>query len=98
MVPTLSPGDWALGVAATTLRRGDLVVVRRASGFEIVKRLEAVPGDRVDGRVLGPDEWWVRGDHPSSIDSRRFGPVPRAAIRGRIVFVYWPVARRQGFP
>jgi len=98
MVPTLWPGDWALTVSARSLRRGDLVVVRRPEGLEMVKRLEGVPGDRLDGRVLGADEWWVVGEHPSSVDSRTFGPVTRAAIRGRLAFVYWPPAHRRGFP
>src|SRR2546423_13648382 len=43
MVPTLLPGDWALGVEAHTLKRGDVVVVEHPGrpGYEMVKRLTA---------------------------------------------------------
>jgi type IV secretory pathway protease TraF len=34
---------------------------------------------------LGPDDWFVLGDFPAaSSDSRRWGPVPRAAFRHRV--------------
>lgn len=42
-------------------------------------------------RTLGPDEYFVMGDHrDSSNDSRMFGPVPRQYIYGKAVFAYWP--------
>ncbi len=42
-------------------------------------------------RTLGPDEYFVMGDHrDSSNDSRMFGPVPRSYIYGKAVFAYWP--------
>ena len=60
----------------------------------MVKRITAGPGDDVAGRVLRIDEWFVAGDNAEwSTDSRRFGPVPRAAIVGRVRYVYWPPGR-----
>jgi signal peptidase I len=42
--------------------------------------------------VLGPQEYFVMGDHRSiSSDSRDFGPVDRSLIYGKAVFVYWPM-------
>jgi signal peptidase I len=101
MLPSLSPGDWALAVAATRYRRSDVVVVEHPArpGFEMVKRLVAVPGELTpDGHALGPGEFWIEGDRPeSSTDSRSFGPVRREHLKARIRFVYWPFQRRRRF-
>lgn len=99
MLPTLLPGDWALAAPVKRLERGDVVVVEhpRRPGYEMVKRLAAVPGDPVgEGRVLGPDEFWVEGDHAaSSTDSRQFGPVRRTQVTAKVLLVYWPAERRR---
>ena len=99
MRPALEPGDWALAVAPSRIRRGGVVVVEHPArpGFEMVKRVAAVPGDAApDGRVLGADEFWVEGDaSDASTDSRAFGPVGRANVKGSVRFVYWPPQRRR---
>jgi nickel-type superoxide dismutase maturation protease len=98
MVPTLMPEDWALVVTPRRFHRGDVVVVEHPGrpGYEMVKRLAGVPGDAVGGRTLGDDEWWLLGDHDaSSTDSRHFGPVTGAALKARVVLVYWPQERRR---
>jgi nickel-type superoxide dismutase maturation protease len=98
MAPTLLPGDWALAVRPGRLRAGDVVVVEHPSrpGLEMVKRIRAAPGEVApDGRRLGADSWWVQGDAPdASTDSRTFGPVSSADVRGVVRLVYWPRARR----
>lgn len=96
MLPTLEPGDWALAVTRP-VRAGDVVVVEhpRRPGLELVKRVVAVPGDAIAGRVLGADEYWVEGDAGgSSSDSRAFGPVTRGDVKGTVVYVWWPSGRR----
>jgi nickel-type superoxide dismutase maturation protease len=98
MVPTLMPGDWALVVEGHRPRRGEVFVVEHPGrpGYEIVKRIVGVPGDRVGDRSLAPDEFWVEGDRPdASTDSRQFGPVRREHVKARVLLIYWPKERRR---
>jgi signal peptidase I len=99
MSPTLEQGDWALAVAVGRLRRRDVVVIEHPTrpGFEVVKRIIALPGELTSvGRLLRSDEFWVEGDNRgASTDSRQFGPVTRDRVRARIRLVYWPVSRRR---
>ena len=86
MAPTLVPGDWALTIPLRRPKIGDVVVVEHPDrpGYEMVKRLTAVPGDRVGDRTLGPDEWWVEGDFAAaSTDSRAVRPRARGRIAGQ---------------
>jgi signal peptidase I len=99
MRPTLEPGEWAIAVAPRAIRPGDVVVVQHPArpDFEMVKRVVAGPGDVApDGVVLSGDELWVEGDDPAgSTDSRQFGPVHLAQVKGSVVLVYWPPERRR---
>ena len=46
----------------------------------------------MEPRIVGPDEYFVLGDHRSSSnDSRAWGMVPRRDIYGKAVFIYWPL-------
>lgn len=45
-------------------------------------------------RLLGPDEYFVMGDHRDhSHDSRSIGPIHQKDIRGRVICVLWPLRR-----
>jgi signal peptidase I len=100
MEPTLRPGDWLVATRPWRLRRGEVVLVRHPErNLDLVKRVAALPGDRVDGRTLGADEYLVVGDNRGeSTDGLDFGPVSRGAVLGVVRFRYWPhpgpVARR----
>ena len=88
MAPTLVAGDWALAFTPRRFTPGDIVVVEHPerAGYEMVKRLV---------RVVGADHYWVEGDAPeASTDSRTFGPVSEAALKAKIVAIYWPRGRR----
>ncbi|ORY82155.1 peptidase S24/S26A/S26B/S26C, partial [Protomyces lactucae-debilis] len=77
------------------LRVGDLVVASKPGGDDIfvLKRVIGMPGDIV---LKDPSEskrefikvpvghMWIAGDNLShSVDSRHYGPVPLALVRGR---------------
>ena len=87
MSPTLQPGDRLLVVGWLAPRVGDVVVARdpEAPTRLLVKRVAAVDRTGVDLRV-----------EPGAFgrDSRRFGPVAREAVLGRVVWRYAPPARR----
>lgn len=86
MVPTLDDGDRVVVLRARRLHVGDLVALRdpRVATRTIVKRVVAVDAGAVT----------VAGDNAEeSTDSRQFGPVPRALVRGRVVYRYAPAAR-----
>ena len=80
--------------------RGDVVVlVSPEDGRVLLKRVAAVPGDRVElgGRevIVPPDRYLVLGDNrDNSHDGRAFGLVERRAILGRVKGVFW----RDGAP
>jgi nickel-type superoxide dismutase maturation protease len=87
MSPSFVAGDRLLGFGWLRPRPGDAVAVidPREPSRLMVKRCAAVdPGGALR----------VEGDNPAhSTDSRHFGPVPRSAYRGRVVYRYAPVSR-----
>ena len=97
MHPALEEGEWAIAVRGRSLRRGDVVVVEHPGrpGFELVKRVVALGGDRApDGKALPVGRIWVEGDaSDASTDSRDFGPVDAASVTGIVVLVYHPARR-----
>jgi nickel-type superoxide dismutase maturation protease len=92
MVPTLLPGDRllvlrGLGPLRPAIRVGDLVALAdpRLPARIMIKRVAGLEGKRL----------FVRGDNDgASTDSRHFGPVEPAAVRGRVVYRYHPEDRR----
>jgi len=92
MVPTLLPDDrvlvWrGLGPLRPSIRVGDLVAVvdPRQPDRVMVKRVAGVAA----GQVM------VQGDNEAaSTDSRHFGPVSVAGLRGRVIYRYLPDERR----
>ena len=91
MLPAFEPGDRLLAVRTARIRPGDVVAVEdpRARGRLLVKRVHSVSGALLE----------VRGDNDSaSTDSRTFGPVPRAAVVGRVVYRYAPPERARWRP
>lgn len=90
MLPTFAEGDvlWSdrLVYRLRAPRKGEVVVVDHPKkALRMIKRVAAVPGELVDGRRLGPGEFFVTGDNPThATGSETFGPVSRQAIVGLV--------------
>ena len=92
MAPTLRPGDRMVAVRGLQARPGDIVAARdpRAPSRMLVKRVAYIDADR---------RLHLAGDDPSaSTDSRTFGPVTGSDLVARVVWRYWPRARRGPLP
>lgn len=98
MEPTLSAGDWVVGIRSPRrVRLGDVVVAEHPDrpGFEVVKRVTAVGRhDRDEGPPLAPGELWLEGDAGIGVDSADFGPVLATAVRARLGLRYRPLPPR----
>lgn len=91
MLPAFEPGDRLLAVKLPRIRPGDVVAVvdPRDSRRLLVKRVRSVAEGKLE----------LRGDHDSaSTDSRTFGPVPRSAVAGTVVYRYAPPGRSRRRP
>ena len=90
MEPALRDGEWWLAVRTRRFGAGDIVVIEHPeyAGLLAVKRL-------VRREASG---WWVEGDNPArSRDSRHFGALADASIRGRLIVRYRPLPRVRPF-
>jgi signal peptidase I len=73
---------------------GDTVVGRGGRVFVNDRKADEIATDPFPAVNLAADEYFVLGDNRSfSQDSRHFGSVPRDAIVGRVVLIYWPLGR-----
>jgi len=89
---------------------GDVVVARSPFDvrFTVCKRVTGLPGDEIvqppagpgmqESRIIVPPGYmWLQGDNlENSRDSRVYGPVPQALVRGKVVYQIWP-PRQVGF-
>jgi signal peptidase I len=98
MSPALQPGDRLLvlgppRVPRAWIRPGAVVAVPdpRHPGRTLIKRVSTVDPRRQTVEVLGDAR-------EASTDSREFGPVPRASIRGLAVYRYGPPGRKGRAP
>lgn len=86
------------------IKRGDVIVATNPNNPRLLvcKRVIGLPGDKVVIRSTIHEEFdrtitvptghiWLQGDNlDNSSDSRSYGPMPRAMIRGKVVAKIWP--------
>lgn len=73
---------------------GDTVVGRGERAFVNGTKADDIATAPFPSSRLGAKQYFVLGDNRSEAqDSRAFGPVPRAAIFGRVFLIYWPLGR-----
>jgi signal peptidase I len=91
--------DRAYPSPAQPLARGDVVVCDSSyqEHYSIVKRVVGLPGDELlrpewaAPYVVPPGHVWLEGDNAAnSMDSRHYGAIPSALVRGRVAAVAWP--------
>lgn len=106
MMPTFNHrGDVALlehiSVQFNTIKKGDIVVARSVQNprHSVCKRVLGLEGDQIrvgyhyGGKVVTvpPGHVWLQGDNThNSTDSRHYGPVPYALLKGRVFMKIWP--------
>ncbi|MBM3153248.1 MAG: S26 family signal peptidase [Chloroflexi bacterium] len=78
--PEYQEGDFAVVAASpfflSRLKAGDVIVFAHPDYGTLIKRVsQALPG-----------AVFVRGSRAESVDSRTFGPIPRPAITGKVVW------------
>jgi nickel-type superoxide dismutase maturation protease len=78
LYPDYREGDYVMVVTLPFLsfKTGDAIVFRHPTYGTMMKKIT-----RVDSSGL-----YVVGNHPDSIDSRRFGPVQRREVVGKVIW------------
>lgn len=83
-----------VGLPGESLRVGEAVQVNGQPLVEPYTHGSTPEGQYRGVHRLGPDEYFLIGDHrAASTDSRDFGPVAAAAVEGVVWLRYWPVSR-----
>ncbi len=108
MFPTVLDGSRAVSIAYMPWeipQKGQIVQIRipevilkkypkyRHIPVVLLKRVIAVPGDKVYNIFLASNQYWVQGDNTNvSGDSREFGPIPRTDFLSHVVYVVPPLS------
>ena len=82
LLPVYQEGDFVVVSTVPLLfgapKRGDIIVFRHALYGTMIKMVEAV--------APGGEEFSVVGTHADSVDSRRFGPISRQDVVGKVIW------------
>ena len=81
LAPTYQDGDYVLALSPILVRAyraGDIIVFRHHSYGTMIKQIEHVSP--------AGDEIYVVGTNEHSVDSRRFGPISKKDVIGKVVW------------
>lgn len=86
-------------------KKGDVVCLLNPvnSKMFMCKRIiktenEIILDDGINKEFLRKNYFWVEGDNKeNSLDSRKFGPIHKELIRGRVLMQVWPKVKYFGF-
>lgn len=82
LAPDYQEGDYVLTsrvpVLLRCLRSGDVVVFQHEVYGMMIKRVDQIDPAR--------DELFVSGTAEDSVDSRRFGAIPRRSVHGKVIW------------
>jgi nickel-type superoxide dismutase maturation protease len=78
LYPDYREGDYVMVITVPffSFKRGDTIVFRHLEYGTMIKKIAQVE----------PDGIHVVGNHPDSVDSRRFGPIKPGDVVGRVVW------------
>src|SRR3989344_9424083 len=66
------------------------------NGLKLDEPYISIPTTGDINLTIWNDEFFVLGDNRgASSDSRSFGPIQRKSIKGKVLLVYWPIAKSQ---
>jgi phage repressor protein C with HTH and peptisase S24 domain len=86
--PSYQEGDYVVVATIPFLLRrlkvGDTIVFHNDTYGLMIKRVEIVDN--------GQERIYVVGINPDSVDSRRFGPIERKSIQGKVI---WHIPRQR---
>mmetsp|Transcript_16842 Transcript_16842/g.19566 ORF Transcript_16842/g.19566 Transcript_16842/m.19566 type:complete len:151 (-) Transcript_16842:355-807(-) len=89
---TLKVGDVVLAKSPTNPRKTVCKRIRGLGG-DTVNPAKLYPHQRVSAKTIPTGRVWLEGDNPTnSTDSRSYGPVPEALIKGKVVLKIWPLS------
>lgn len=77
LYPEYREGDYVMIITIPffPFKQGDTIVFQHPTYGKMIKKIERIESDKIQ----------VKGTHPDSVDSRRFGPIDRKSVLGKVI-------------